>query len=69
MNSGTPHFEQAFSPDGGKSWEVNWDRNAVNYPPEFMTTRKPATILACRMAPGRGAMGCLVPATETPRES
>jgi len=24
MNSGTPHFEQAFSPDGGKSWEVNW---------------------------------------------
>jgi hypothetical protein len=24
MNSGTPHFEQAFSPNGGKSWEVNW---------------------------------------------
>jgi hypothetical protein len=24
MNSGTPHFEQAFSPDGGKTWEVNW---------------------------------------------
>ncbi len=24
MNSGTPHFEQAFSPDGGKSWQVNW---------------------------------------------
>jgi hypothetical protein len=24
MGSGTPHFEQAFSPDGGKSWEVNW---------------------------------------------
>jgi hypothetical protein len=24
MDSGTPHFEQAFSRDGGKSWEVNW---------------------------------------------
>jgi len=24
MTSGTPHFEQAFSPDGAKSWEVNW---------------------------------------------
>ena len=20
----TPHFEQAFSDDGGKTWEVNW---------------------------------------------
>jgi hypothetical protein len=24
MTSGTPHFEQAFSSDGGKNWEVNW---------------------------------------------
>lgn len=24
MRSGSPHFEQAFSPNGGKSWEVNW---------------------------------------------
>jgi hypothetical protein len=24
MTSGTPHFEQAFSADGGKTWEVNW---------------------------------------------
>jgi|SRR5579863_1454463 len=23
-NSDTPHFEQSFSADGGKSWEVNW---------------------------------------------
>jgi hypothetical protein len=22
--SAAPHFEQAFSADGGKSWEVNW---------------------------------------------
>jgi hypothetical protein len=22
--SETPHWDQAFSPDGGKSWEVNW---------------------------------------------
>lgn len=20
----TPHFEQSFSDDGGKTWEVNW---------------------------------------------
>ena len=24
MASASPHFEQAFSADGGKSWEVNW---------------------------------------------
>lgn len=24
MSSRTPHFEQAFSPDGGQTWEVNW---------------------------------------------
>jgi hypothetical protein len=24
MNTNTPHFEQSFSDDGGKSWEVNW---------------------------------------------
>jgi len=24
MNTASPHFEQAFSMDGGKSWEVNW---------------------------------------------
>lgn len=24
LNSGRPHFEQAFSEDGGKTWEVNW---------------------------------------------
>ncbi|MGA7157393.1 MAG: hypothetical protein WBY53_11120 [Acidobacteriaceae bacterium] len=27
LTSGTPHFEQAFSPDGGKRWEVNWITN------------------------------------------
>jgi len=27
LSSGTPHFEQAFSPDGGQSWEVNWITN------------------------------------------
>jgi hypothetical protein len=27
MTSGTPHFEQAFSPDGGQTWEVNWITN------------------------------------------
>jgi hypothetical protein len=32
MTSGTPHFEQAFSDDGGKTWEVNWitDQTRIN---------------------------------------
>jgi hypothetical protein len=24
VDSGSPHWEQAFSPDGGTTWEVNW---------------------------------------------
>ena len=24
VNRGTPHWEQAFSPDDGKTWETNW---------------------------------------------
>jgi hypothetical protein len=24
LNTDTPHFEQSFSDDGGKTWEVNW---------------------------------------------
>jgi hypothetical protein len=23
-NTSSPHFEQSFSEDGGKAWEVNW---------------------------------------------
>jgi len=23
-NTNKPHFEQAYSDDGGKTWEVNW---------------------------------------------
>lgn len=31
-DTGVPHFEQAFSGDGGKTWEVNWitDQTRVN---------------------------------------
>jgi len=31
-NTNSPHFEQSFSEDGGKSWEVNWitDQTRVN---------------------------------------
>ena len=37
MNTSTPHFEQAFSDDGGKSWEVNWitDQSRVKDPVEL----------------------------------
>ena len=32
LRSKSPHFEQSFSNDGGKNWEVNWitDQNRVN---------------------------------------
>ena len=32
MTTNTPHFEQSFSDDGGKTWEVNWitDQTRVN---------------------------------------
>jgi len=30
--SGTPHFEQAFSGDGGRSWEVNWITDQTQRP-------------------------------------
>jgi len=32
MNTDSPHFEQSFSDDGGKTWEVNWitDQTRVN---------------------------------------
>ena len=35
-DSNTPHFEQSFSDDGGKTWEVNWitDQTRVNDEPD-----------------------------------
>ncbi len=35
-NTDTPHFEQSFSEDGGKTWEVNWitDQTQVKDPPD-----------------------------------
>jgi hypothetical protein len=34
MTTNTPHFEQSFSDDGGKTWEVNWitDQTRVDEP-------------------------------------
>jgi hypothetical protein len=29
MNTDSPHFEQSFSDDGGKTWEVNWITDQV----------------------------------------
>jgi hypothetical protein len=29
MNTNSPHFEQSFSDDGGKTWEVNWITDQV----------------------------------------
>jgi hypothetical protein len=32
MTSDTPHFEQSFSDDGGKTWEVNWITDQTRVP-------------------------------------
>jgi hypothetical protein len=36
VNTDTPHFEQSFSDDGGKTWEVNWitDQTRVSDDPD-----------------------------------
>jgi hypothetical protein len=31
-NTKSPHFEQSFSADGGKTWEVNWITNQERVP-------------------------------------
>ena len=31
-NTDTPHFEQSFSEDGGKTWEVNWITDQTHVP-------------------------------------
>ena len=32
MNTDSPHFEQSFSDDGGKTWEVNWITDQTRVP-------------------------------------
>ncbi len=32
LNTDTPHFEQSFSDDGGKTWEVNWITDQTRVP-------------------------------------
>jgi hypothetical protein len=34
MNTSSPHFEQSFSDDGGKTWEVNWITDQTRVPDE-----------------------------------
>jgi len=34
MTTSTPHFEQSFSNDGGKTWEVNWITDQTRVPGE-----------------------------------
>jgi hypothetical protein len=47
---GNPHFEQAFSADGGKSWEINWITDT-----EFVSSSRQAVPDAT--APGDGHNG------------
>lgn len=32
LNTSSPHFEQSFSDDGGKTWEVNWITDQTRVP-------------------------------------
>jgi len=34
LTTNTPHFEQSFSDDGGKTWEVNWITDQTRIPDE-----------------------------------
>jgi hypothetical protein len=34
MTTNSPHFEQSFSDDGGKTWEVNWITDQTRIPDE-----------------------------------
>jgi hypothetical protein len=39
MTTNSPHFEQSFSDDGGKTWEVNWITNQTRVPDAHPTKR------------------------------
>jgi hypothetical protein len=39
LNSSSPHFEQSFSDDGGKTWEVNWITDQTRVPDDARMLR------------------------------
>jgi hypothetical protein len=39
MTTNSPHFEQSFSDDGGKTWEVNWITDQTRMPDESAKAR------------------------------
>jgi len=41
-NSDAPHFEQSFSADGGKTWEVNWITDQTRVPEAAFHAQMPA---------------------------
>jgi hypothetical protein len=44
MTTSTPHFEQSFSEDGGKTWEVNWITDQTRVPDESPQAHSAPTI-------------------------
>jgi len=38
LNTNSPHFEQSFSDDGGKTWEVNWITDQTRVPDDSVKT-------------------------------
>jgi hypothetical protein len=50
--SNLPHFEQSFSADGGKTWEVNWITDQTRISEEEFATRAEST--TPRLAPPAG---------------
>lgn len=46
-DTNVPHFEQSFSDDGGKTWEVNWITDQTRVGVTAASTCSPATNFAC----------------------
>ncbi len=40
LTTNSPHFEQSFSDDGGKTWEVNWITDQTRIPDASTATRE-----------------------------
>ncbi len=45
-DTSVPHFEQSFSEDGGKTWEVNWITDQTHVPEDEFEKARAATLAA-----------------------
>jgi hypothetical protein len=57
MTTNTPHFEQSFSDDGGKTWEVNWITDQTRVPDESDKLPAPQSSEAAKTKSQQAAQG------------